>query len=147
METYIARSQYVVSICGLSPQSGSVMSKVIPLSRTNYFGKCPECGGNDGYLNIGADHWFVCRRHSVKWYAGKANFPGWLTENERTWRLNLILLSHYREVVARTGQPSSHPLSSRPAAAIIVSLGEKNPRLQAKTSVCTSSFECLPWSE
>jgi len=24
------------------------------------FGGCPRCGGNDGFLNLGSDHWFVC---------------------------------------------------------------------------------------
>ncbi len=74
------------------------MKKVVQLPVKNHFGDCPQCGGNDGYINIGRDHWFVCRRHGVKWYVGTDIFPGWRNENAEEWRLNAILLSHYLEV-------------------------------------------------
>ena len=64
----------------------------------NHFGNCPKCRRNDGYLNIGREHWFICKKHKVKWYAGSSIFPGWLKETETVWRQNAILLSSYLEV-------------------------------------------------
>ena len=34
------------------------------------FGGCPECGGNDGYVNAEAPHWGVCQAHKLRWYVG-----------------------------------------------------------------------------
>ena len=33
----------------------------------DFFGGCPECGHNDGYLNIGRCQWFLCHKHRTKW--------------------------------------------------------------------------------
>jgi hypothetical protein len=29
----------------------------------DYFGGCPQCGRNDGYVNAGKTHVFICREH------------------------------------------------------------------------------------
>ena len=64
----------------------------------NYFGKCPECGSNDGYLNVERDHWFVCDQHKIKWYVGSNLFSGWRDESPEDWERNRKLLATYREI-------------------------------------------------
>jgi hypothetical protein len=64
----------------------------------DYFGGCPHCGKNDGCLNYGRDHYFICRKHKVYWYAGSNLFSGWRDENETIWRENASLLETYTEV-------------------------------------------------
>ena len=85
-------------MAGCGSSDGNVHN-IIALRVPRHFGDCPYCGGNDGYINVGPNHWFVCRTHKVKWKAGKDNFPGWRSENEQTWKINYIFLSHYREVI------------------------------------------------
>ncbi len=74
------------------------MKKVIKLPAPNYFGDCPKCRQNNGYLNIGREHWFICRKHRVKWYVGSNIFPGWRTETERAWKQNTLLLANFMEI-------------------------------------------------
>ena len=64
-----------------------------------HFGACPECGGNDGYLNVGRDHWFVCHHHKVKWLVGTNLFSSWRYQEEDEWRENERLLAGYEEVL------------------------------------------------
>jgi hypothetical protein len=64
-------------------------------------GDCPRCGRNDGFLNIYKSHWFICKRHKLKWYAGYDLFPGWRNETEEDWKRNLQILSQYQEVRAK----------------------------------------------
>jgi len=49
---------------------------------TTYFGCCPICGRNDGYMNIGKGHWFYCKEHKVKWCVGANLFSSWQHETE-----------------------------------------------------------------
>jgi hypothetical protein len=64
-----------------------------------YFGLCPNCGGgNDGYLNIGKGHWFVCNQCKTKWFFGSNLFSTWRYEDEDTWRQNHAKLADYQEV-------------------------------------------------
>ena len=53
-----------------------------------YFGGCPECGQNDGYLNVGGNHWFVCDAHSTCWSVGYNLFSSWRDESEDVWQAN-----------------------------------------------------------
>jgi hypothetical protein len=64
-------------------------------------GDCPRCGRNDGFLNIYKAHWFICKRHKVKWYAGWDLFPGWQNESQEDWKRNWRILSQYQEVHAK----------------------------------------------
>jgi hypothetical protein len=64
----------------------------------DYFGGCPLCGGNDGYLNVGAAHWFYCQEHATRWCAGANLFSGWRQESEECWRKNAENLARYVEV-------------------------------------------------
>jgi hypothetical protein len=39
--------------------------------------RCPYCGGEDGFVYIGAQAWAVCEAHHVKWWVGTASMtPG-----------------------------------------------------------------------
>lgn len=61
----------------------------------HYFGGCPECGNNDGAVNVSSEHWCVCDAHKVKWYVGSNLFSCWQDENEEAWRQNAEMLSRY----------------------------------------------------
>ena len=61
-------------------------------------GECPVCNKNDGYLNLGAQHWFICREHKIKWYVGDNLFDSWRTQSIALHLSAEILLSGYREV-------------------------------------------------
>ncbi len=74
---------------------------VLRFPKPGRLGDCPRCGRNDGYLNVYKAHWFICRRHRVKWYAGYDLFPTWQNETEEDWRRNLRILSQYQEVRAK----------------------------------------------
>ncbi len=52
------------------------------------FGGCPRCGRNDGFLNVGSDHWAYCRRHKTRWLIGSNLFSGWRHEDETMWLRN-----------------------------------------------------------
>ena len=62
------------------------------------FGGCPHCGRNNGYLNVGRDHWFICDRHKTKWLAGSNLFTGWRDEGEEIWKKNRFKLAGYMVV-------------------------------------------------
>jgi hypothetical protein len=52
-------------------------TKEIDADPDDYFGGCPDCGypgTNDGFLNIGRDHWYVCHLHRTKWRVGSNLF-------------------------------------------------------------------------
>jgi hypothetical protein len=74
------------------------MGDVVQLNPHNHFGDCPECRKNDGHINVGRVHWFVCKRHRVKWKAGHDIFPDWKQENLQVWRQNEKLLELFTEV-------------------------------------------------
>jgi hypothetical protein len=62
------------------------------------FGRCPICGGNDGYLNVGRDHWFKCDRHRMRWCAGSNLLSSWRYETPKDWERNRALLENYENV-------------------------------------------------
>lgn len=61
-------------------------------------GGCPVCGKNDGYLNLRAEHWFICREHKNKWLLGKNLFDSWMTQTIAQHLAAQKLLSGYNEV-------------------------------------------------
>ena len=67
---------------------------------TDYFGGCPKCWRNDGHLNDGPDHWYVCHKHKVCWFVGSNLFSAWRHEDEAVWDENAKLLSTYKVVDA-----------------------------------------------
>ena len=64
----------------------------------HYFGACPECGRTDGFMNVGGEHWFVCKAHETRWWVGYNLFSSWQDESEADWHSNAQLLAGYREV-------------------------------------------------
>ncbi len=64
----------------------------------DYFGGCPTCGVNDGFLNVGREHWFVCHMHRAKWHVGSNLFSSWKDQDDAHFRENAWLLANYAEV-------------------------------------------------
>jgi hypothetical protein len=52
------------------------------MSGYDYFGVCPHCHKNDGFINISRSHWFLCDEHKVKWCVGSNLFSSWRNETE-----------------------------------------------------------------
>ena len=77
----------------------------------DYFGGCPTCTGNDGYRNIGREHFMLCHKHRVYWHVGSNLFSSWHDESEALWQDNARQLSTYTEVEPllppRCDQPES----------------------------------------
>jgi len=71
-----------------------------------FWGVCPHCHRNDGYLNIGTDHWFICHTHRVKWVRGANLFSSWRYETETDWEHNQTRIAEYREIEPLWAPPS-----------------------------------------
>ncbi len=67
----------------------------------SHFGGCPECGQDDGYMNVRQDHWCVCDEHKTKWWAGSNLFSCWREESEGIWKNNVKKLADYINVESR----------------------------------------------
>jgi hypothetical protein len=50
------------------------------------FGACPTCHKNDGYINSGKSHWFMCVEHRVKWCPAANLFSSWMYETAEEQR-------------------------------------------------------------
>ncbi len=59
----------------------------------------PLCGGNDGYVNLGAEQWCICRDHKMKWLLGENLFEGWQNQAISEYLLIEQMLSQYKEVL------------------------------------------------
>ena len=44
------------------------------MTTTDRWGDCPDCGHDDGYVNIGKGHSFFCREHKTTWFVGSNLF-------------------------------------------------------------------------
>ena len=70
------------------------MNTEIEKTYDNYFGRCPECGGTNGFLNIGRAHVFICDEHKLAWFAGENLFRCWKDETDDSailiWPLSLL---------------------------------------------------------
>lgn len=85
----------------------SVDEKALAESRLpadSQFGSCPECGGGEGPYNTGRLHWFVCRRHLVRWWVGENLFRCWRFETEADWQRTANWLKAFREVEPDYGE-------------------------------------------
>jgi hypothetical protein len=51
-----------------------------------YFGVCPQCHKNDGFINVGKSHWFFCKDHKVRWCVGVNLFSSWKDQTEEDQR-------------------------------------------------------------
>ena len=75
------------------------MGDVVQLrEEPGYFGGCPKCGRNDGYLNVGKSHWFVCDEHKTTWFVGSNLFSSWREQSQEVWEENARQLSEYKDV-------------------------------------------------
>jgi hypothetical protein len=70
------------------------------LIHDNYFGTCPRCHQTDGYVNVGASHWFVCDKHKTKWFIGENLFSSAMDETlqQQRERLKKMGFDSYEEV-------------------------------------------------
>ncbi len=66
---------------------------------SNHCGACPQCGKSDGYVNLGIEHWFICRDHKTKWLAGTNLFDGWMNQTVAQSQSAEILLRSYEDVL------------------------------------------------
>ena len=48
------------------------MAQIINFPEISFYGGCPRCGENSGYLNVLSDQFVVCDRHQVYWWIGAA---------------------------------------------------------------------------
>lgn len=85
---------------------GDVVTLRPKVTTDEYFGGCPHCGQNDGYLNIGRDHWFRCNRHKTKWWTGSNLFSSWHDEDEGVWTQNRFKLAEYMTVESIHPEPN-----------------------------------------
>ncbi len=74
----------------------------------HYFGGCPECGGQDGYTNVGRSHWVFCKAHRTMWCIGWNLFSSWQYETEAEQRLayDTIGLGRFTEVKPMPWRPT-----------------------------------------
>jgi ribosomal protein L37AE/L43A len=62
-----------------------------------YYG-CPKCQANDGYINHGTHHWFVCTKCKVKWYHGSRLFSSWQHDTVEEQATDLRIFNEYETV-------------------------------------------------
>jgi hypothetical protein len=65
----------------------------------HHFGCCPECGNDDGYLNIGREQWFLCHRCETCWCVGENLFDSWRWDTDGMRERSREIVTSYREVV------------------------------------------------
>ena len=65
-----------------------------------YFGACPTCGKNDGYRNVGREHWFYCAEHRTKWCYGDNIFSSWRHDGPEVFEKNARFLADFVDVDA-----------------------------------------------
>jgi hypothetical protein len=65
---------------------------------SDYFDCCPQCGNDPFLMNVGKNHYMVCRSCRVRWFLGQNLFSGWLHESKAVWRANRKFLKGCRPV-------------------------------------------------
>ena len=64
----------------------------------SYWGICPKCLRNDGFLNVGRHNWVVCHEHKARWCVGSNLFSNHLMESAADWERNKAILEGYENV-------------------------------------------------
>lgn len=87
----------------------SIIIKRTPEPETpevDYWGVCPTCHKNNGYINVGRSHWFFCKEHKVCWCAGIGLFSPADDETLKTQEAvyNELGMQNYKEVEPYTGE-------------------------------------------
>lgn len=88
-----------------------IPTNVIPFPEIQYAlrcGACPRCGKSDGFVNLGKEHWFICRDHKTKWLGGYNLFDGWQDQTVAQTQSIALLLNSYNEVLPRRGIDEEH---------------------------------------
>jgi len=64
------------------------------------YGVCPTCRQTDGYINIGASHWFFCKEHKVCWRIGSNLFGRWRdqTREDQEQIFDRLDFGSYKEI-------------------------------------------------
>ncbi len=78
-----------------------IPTNVIPISDVQYskqFGVCPICNKTDGFVNLGKEHWFICRDHETKWFIGINLFEGWQNQTVSQAQGIEAMLDKYKEI-------------------------------------------------
>jgi hypothetical protein len=70
----------------------------VEYSNEHFFGVCPICKSNDGYLNLRRENWFVCHAHRFKWLRGENLISTWRYETKADWVCNAKTLESYRQI-------------------------------------------------
>jgi hypothetical protein len=83
------------------------VATTVEVNEPSYFGGCPECGKNDGYLNVGRTHWFICHAHRTRWWGGENLFSCWRGQNESEWQENVERLRPYAKVKPLMGDATA----------------------------------------
>jgi hypothetical protein len=91
----------------------------------DYFGGCPECGGNHGCRSVGRVHWHYCDDHKTKWSVGENLFSCWKHMTEQEFEANRRHLEDYdvvtplntferdgREIIAEAARETGRLLAS-----------------------------------
>ena len=77
----------------------------------SYFGVCPVCKSDDGYLNVGPNHWFYCAEHRARWFVGSNLFSSWReqTDDEQHAVCDRLSFDTFRDVEPVTLDPIGLP--------------------------------------
>jgi hypothetical protein len=127
------------------------MSGIRMVTTTEYFGGCPTCGGNDGYRNLGREHWFFCAEHKVKWYVGSSLFSGWREETveDRTRIFLQMIIQTHRATTSRfegnfQDETREHDNDNQCPRSLEIRRGPHEARYRGVTPTAASIFAVMP---
>jgi hypothetical protein len=78
-------------------ESASERPELTPDEDVDYFGGCPHCHGTDGMVDVRGNHWFICRRHLLRWCGGWNLFSAWKEAPEESHVINYVYLASFEE--------------------------------------------------
>jgi hypothetical protein len=93
------------TVSGFDEDQADIVRLPIAATPGDRFGGCPTCGMTNGFVNDGADHWFVCDSHHTKWYVGSNLFSCWREDTAEDRARNRYLLGTYQQVKAVYNEP------------------------------------------
>ena len=106
-------------------------------ARTNsdQFGLCPVCSNDPEILNVGRDHFAICRKHKVYWPLGSNLISGWRNDEPETLEANKKLLATFTESSKCTARPPLATLGD-----CLAETASFVPSGYTKFTGCTESF-------